>query len=244
MFDDVARKADGRRGARRGAFVALSAALQALLVLGLIFVGDRFRAAVTGTEPIVEVKFFHVAPPVPGPPPAPAPKRTPPVQARKEALRKPSPPTALVQPKAPAPVPEPTPPAEPPEESSGAEGGVVGGAPGGAGPGEQHGGAGDAPTFPKAGYRLPRLAVGTCLQSSLDVSKELQRTVSGPVTVKFAILGNGQPAYFQVLTHLHDSRLGEAIWRAVSACQWVPGADASGQPVSIWVVVPFRFEQS
>jgi outer membrane biosynthesis protein TonB len=244
MFDEIARKPDGRRRLRRVAWLTLSAAVQTALVLGLIVIGDRFRAAVTGTERIVDVKFFHAAQPVPGPPPAPAPKRPAPVHARKEPRPAPPATPALVQPKTPSPVPEPSPSPEPPEEEPpAAEGGVVGGAPGGT-PQGAPGGAGAEPTFAKAGYRLPRLAEGTCLQRSLDVSKELQRTVAGPVTVKFAILGNGQPAYFQVLTHLRDGRIAEAIWRAVAACRWVPGADPSGQPVSIWVVVPFKFEQS
>jgi TonB family protein len=242
MFDEVTRKPDRGR-ARRSAFIVLSAISQGIVVLALVVVGDRFRAAVTGTEPIVEVKFFKTAPAVPGPPPAPAPKRPAPVQARKEPPRMPSPPAALIQPKAPAPVPEPSPSTEPAEEPPSVEGGVVGGAPGGSGPGEQ-GGAGDAPTFPKAGYRLPRLAEGSCLRNSLDVPKDVQRSASGSVTVKFAVLGNGQPAYFQVLSHVQDGRIGEAIWKAVAACQWVPGADAGGKPVSIWVVVPFRFQQS
>lgn len=247
MFDRVASKPDVRGRARRGAFVALSAALQALVVVALVVVGDRFRAAVTGTEPIVDVRFFRpAAPPAPpAPPAAPAPRRATPPRARTERPIPPARPQALVQPKAPAPVPEPPPPEETEEPESQREGGVVGGAPGAApASGGSPGGSGDAPTFAKPGYRLPHLAVSTCLARSLDVSSELRRSLSGAVTVKFAILGNGSPAYFQVLGDVADRRVGDAIWKAVSGCQWVPGADASGQPVSIWVVVPFKFQSS
>jgi len=245
MFDEVTRKPDGRRRVRRGAFVVLSAALQVSLVLALVVIGDRFRAKITDTEPIVEVKFFK-APPAPAAPPAPpapppAPRRSPPVRARKEPISKP-PPSALVQPKAPPPLEEEPSPSEPPERDQGVEGGVVGGAPAASSDaGAQPGGVEEAPTFPKPGYRLPHLAEPTCVANSLDLSKELQRSVSGAIAVKFAILAEGRPAHFQILTHVPDNRIGEAIWHAVQSCRWVPGADAQGKPVSIWVILPIRF---
>jgi protein TonB len=251
MFEQIARRPDPGRRIRRAAFVALSAVLQAALVATLVIVGDRFRAAVTGTEPIVAVQFFRAAPTPPAPPPAPStPRSTPPaVRARRQPVRPAAPAQALVQPKAPAPVPEAPPPEEPADADapSADREGVVGGVPGAPAPSPgagSPGSAGEAPTFAKPGYRLPHPADGACLARSLDVSKDLRRSLSGAVTVKFAVLGDGTPAYFQVLTGVPNRRIGEAIWKAVAACQWVPGADASGQPASIWVVVPFRFQSS
>jgi protein TonB len=43
------------------------------------------------------------------------------------------------------------------------------------------------------------------------------------------------------MTQVPDARIGTAIWQAVQACRWVPGADAQGKPVSIWVILPIRF---
>jgi periplasmic protein TonB len=77
---------------------------------------------------------------------------------------------------------------------------------------------------------------------ALSIPKELQRSITGPVTVKFAIRKDGTPISFQVIGQVDDRRIADVIWRAVTSCHWVPGADPRGQPASIWVVVPFRFE--
>lgn len=240
MFDDVAKKADRRPTARRGAFVALSALLQTSVVIAVIFVGDQLRAAVTGSDPIVDVKFIRS--PFSSSAPPPPPRHSPSVRARTEPARQPSPPGAMIQPKEAPPESELAPSNEPqPEEGDAAEGGVVGGVVGGQG---QQGGSGldEAPTYATAGYRRPELAVRDCLQSSLKISRELQRSVSGPVTVKFAIRKDGSPSNFQVTTQVPDRRIGEAIWSVVTSCQWIAGADAKGRPASIWVIVPFRFQ--
>jgi len=159
---------------------------------------------------------------------------------------------AMIQPKAVRPEPTPPPPEEPPEEdesadagaddgTTGTEGGVVGGVPGGV----PHGGGGgsqDTPTYAAPGYRKPELAVRDCLKNAIHIPRDLQNSISRPVTVKFAIRKDGTPALFQVMTQLSDRRIGDVIWQAVASCHWVPGADPHGQPASIWVVVPFRFQ--
>ena len=38
-----------------------------------------------------------------------------------------------------------------------------------------------------------------------------------------------------------DQRIASSIWQAIQGCRWVPGADAQGKPVSIWVILPVRF---
>jgi protein TonB len=122
-------------------------------------------------------------------------------------------------------------------EQGGVVGGVVGGQVGGTGPKVE-----DTPTYPAAGYRKPELAVRGCLQSALSIPREVQRSISGPVTVKFAIRKDGTPTSFQVMGQLEDQRIADVIWKAVTSCHWIPGADPKGEPVSIWVVLPFRFE--
>ena len=37
----------------------------------------------------------------------------------------------------------------------------------------------------------------------------------------------------------HDG--GAAVWQAIRACRWLPGADAEGRPMRIWVTMPLRF---
>jgi protein TonB len=45
------------------------------------------------------------------------------------------------------------------------------------------------------------------------------------------------------MSDVPDKRISDAIWQAVQACRWVPGADAQGRPTSIWVILPLRFTQ-
>ena len=168
-------------------------------------------------------------------------------------MKRPSPEVAMVQPRKVEPEARPSPSEEPPppepqtEEGApggaagGQEGGVIGGVVGGQEDGTG-GPAEDTPTYATPGYRKPELAVHGCLQNALNIPRELQRSLSGPVTVKFAIRKDGTPASFQVMTQLEDGRVADVIWKAVTSCRWVPGADPKGQPVSIWIVVPFRFE--
>ena len=252
MFDSVTKKEPRGPKVRRGAFVALSAGLQVLLGLAILFVADRFRAAVTGNEPIVEVRFLKPASPaLPGPP---APPRQPPAVPRHKAepRREIPKPLAMVQPKTVPPEPPPAPPKEeempgPNEgadhggQTTGGEGGVVGGATGGS-PHGSGSGVEEAPTYAAAGYRKPELTERDCLQNAIHVPRDLQGLFSRPFTVKFAIRKDGSPAYFQMVTQASDGRIGDLIWRAVTSCHWRPGADPQGHTASIWVVVPFRFQ--
>jgi TonB family protein len=64
--------------------------------------------------------------------------------------------------------------------------------------------------------------------------------VGGPVTVRFAVYPDGRVEQLQVMNQLPDPRIGEAVVRAVRACEWVPGADADGAPAPLWVVQPIR----
>jgi len=49
------------------------------------------------------------------------------------------------------------------------------------------------------------------------------------------------PVYFPQIEVVGD--IANAIWQGVTSCKWEPGADASGKPTSIWVILPLRFEQ-
>jgi len=259
VFEEVTRRKDRRPAARRGAFVALSAVAEAGLLLALLALAARFRSPMQREEPLLPIQIVRsaasVSPPPAPPPPPPPRKASPKVQARKPPVTRPPSEVAMVQPRSVPTEPHPSPPEEPvgppPAESKEEEatsGGVAGGEPGGVVGGAvgwpREGGVPveEVPAYATAGYRRPELAQSGCLQGALSIPRDLRRSLSGPVTVKFAIGKDGTPTSFQVMGQLEDGRIADIIWKAVTSCRWVPGADPKGKPASIWVVVPFRFE--
>jgi outer membrane biosynthesis protein TonB len=98
----------------------------------------------------------------------------------------------------------------------------------------------DGPRYLASGFRSPRLAQADCLSENLRLPPQLAEMVAGPVTVKFAVYPDGRVDQLQVMNKLPDPRIGEAVARAVRACEWVPGADADGTPTPLWVVQPLR----
>jgi hypothetical protein len=98
----------------------------------------------------------------------------------------------------------------------------------------------DAPRYVGTGFRPPRLAQADCLSENLRLASHLAAMVTGPLTVKFAVYPDGRVEQLQVMNKLPDPRIGEAVVRAVRACEWVPGADADGTPAPLWVVQPIR----
>jgi TonB family protein len=99
----------------------------------------------------------------------------------------------------------------------------------------------DAPRYVGSGFRSPRLAQADCLSENLRLPPNVAAMVAGPITVKFAVHPDGRVDQLQVMNKLPDPRIGEAVARAVRACEWVPGADADGTPTPLWVVQPMRF---
>ncbi len=246
MFDEVTKQERGKRVARSAGYIAASAALQALCVLAIGFAGDQLRAAATGTAPLVAVKFIQASPSPLAAPPAPGHERKPPPKQRVEPPARPPPPMALIQPKE-VPVqlalPSTDPQSEPEGESSsnggGAEGGVIGGVMAGQAPGGS--GIRDGPVYATAGARKPAAAVRDCVQNTIRIPRDLQGFLSGPVVVEFAIRQDGTPTHFRMVTAVSDSRIADAIWQAVSNCQWIPGADEQGRPAWFRVTMPLRF---
>lgn len=247
MFEEVTKREGGKQAARRGAYVLGSTAFQALLVFAIITVSARIAAKVA-EGPLVPVKIVRSAPPPP-PPPPPPPARKKSTPKPKTETPKPRPnPMAMVQPKeVPAELKPPNP-NEPPEEEDtgsdeGVEGGVIGGVVGGQAPQPQAGGGvEDAPAYATSGYQKPAQARPNCVQSSVRIPRDLAGFVSStPVVVQFAIRPDGSPSRFTLKTPVPDPRIEQAIWHAIKECPWNPGKDARGTPVSIWVIMPFRF---
>jgi len=243
VFDEVIKTEGGKRVARKGAFLAGSTIVQILFVAFLIVAGERIRAAVK-SEPVVEVKFVKAAPPRPPPPPPPPAARKPPSDRPKTEVKK-APAMAMIQPKTVQEEIKPPDPNEPEEDyEGGEEGGVVGGVAGGqaTGPVSQHT-VEEAPRYVTTGFKPPRLGSKTCLAENLRLPPELLDMVSGPLTVKFAVYSTGAVGSIQILTAVPDPRIAEAIKRAISSCEWIPGADAQGKATALWVIQPFRFAE-
>ncbi|HET6921824.1 MAG TPA: hypothetical protein VFI16_01630 [Anaeromyxobacteraceae bacterium] len=234
MFDEVTKVEGGKRAARKGAFIFGSTLFQVVFVAAMILVGERIRAAAKA-EAVVEVKFVRAAPPPPPPPPPAAKRRTEP-RPKSDAPKTVAPPAAMIQPKEIAEEMKPPSPNEPPEpevDEGGSEGGVVGGV---------AGGVEEAPRYMTAGFRTPREKERGCLANSMRVPTALAGFVSGPITVKFAVRRDGSIGQVQIMSQVPDPRIGEIIARGLSSCEWIPGADAQGNPTSIWVIQPIRFK--
>jgi len=242
VFDEVTKRESGKNAARRAGFIFGSTVFQAALVAGIVAASALVKAKVID-EPKVEVKFVRqAAAPKPPPPPAapPRPKRPASDKPRTD-LPKPPPPQALIQPQEITPeMKAPDPNAAPePEYDWGDEGGdgegVVGGVVGGGG------GIEDAPAFATAGYRKPQMVTPKCVENTVRIPRDLAGYISGPITVQFAILKDGAPSQFKVITTGVPDRIAGAIWSAVQDCKWVAGADPQGRPTNIWVILPLRF---
>ena len=218
-----------------------STVVQALVVAAAAAASAAIGAKVTEPEPVT-VRRFRPAPVPRAPPPPPAAPRRVQMEKPKKGLPKPQP-QALLQPREIPKEVEPDPGPPEPEGDSGSGEGVVGGAAGGV-PGGAVGGSGasieEGPVDPTAGYRKPQLAEPGCVQRHIHVPEEWMERL-GVVTVKFAIGKDGSPSRFQSLSSGFAVRVAPSIWRAVQACRWIPGTDAQGRPVAIWVVLPVRF---
>jgi len=245
VFDEVTKKEGGKQAARRASYVLGSTLFQGVVVALIVTASAYIKAEVIDEPKTVDVKFVKTAPPPPPPPPAPPPpaRKRPPDEKPRTDLPKPPPPQALIQPQEIQPEMKAPDPNEPPEPeydygSTSASEGVIGGAVGGGQPSVE-----DAPAYAMAGFRKPRQAVPNCVQQSVRIPKNLAGFISGPVTVQFAIGKDGAPGRFTVKTQGLPEGIANAIWQGVTSCKWEPGADASGKPTSIWVILPLRFEQ-
>jgi len=100
----------------------------------------------------------------------------------------------------------------------------------------------DAPVYASGGYKTPLMAEAGCVQRKVRMPDEVLDRVAGKsITVKFAVGRDGAPSRFQMMSQGIPDRASIAIWDAIQACAWVAGADAAGNPVAIWVIMPFRF---
>jgi protein TonB len=99
----------------------------------------------------------------------------------------------------------------------------------------------DAPAYATAGFKKPTMESPGCVQRTIRLTQDMLDYVKGPVTVKFAVLRDGTPSRFEVMTPNTHDRIAAAIWQAVRDCKWVAGADAQARATNIWVILPLRF---
>jgi protein TonB len=191
---------------------------------------------------VVAVKFVKAAAPKPPAPPPPPAAKKPPSDRPKTEVKK-APPMAMVQPKTVEDEIKPADPNEVEEEYDYGDGdgtGVIGGVVGGQAPTART--VEEAPRYLATGFKPPRLADKSCLADRMHLSSAIaERVQPGPITCKFAVYSNGAVGSFQVLTPV-DHQVAEFIKRAVTSCEWVPGADQQGRPTALWVIQPFRFQ--
>ena len=249
MFDDVIRTARGQRYARRACYVASSSLALAAVVLLAVWRG-AWSPAGAPFVPLLPVRIMSAgaaegrAAPLPN---ARAAGQRPLLKPRPEAVRKRPRVAAVAMPRPAHPRPEeleerPMPAEE--EGSSGADSGTDSGTGASAGSGSDAGSdadTGDLAAYPGAGWRRPEQARRGCVQESVRIPHDLRGFVSGPIMVRFAIGRDGEPSAFEVLGANPDARIGGAIWQAIKSCRWIPGADARGRPMKIWVIMPLRF---
>jgi protein TonB len=93
------------------------------------------------------------------------------------------------------------------------------------------------------GFQAPRLAQRNCISDNLRLPAQLSGSVPDAVTARIAVTASGTPTQVQVMGQVADTRISDAVKRAVESCDWIPGADAEGKPTALWVVMPIRLSR-
>jgi hypothetical protein len=96
------------------------------------------------------------------------------------------------------------------------------------------------------GATPPAEAKPGCFASYLRMqdSNTLMTGVLGKSVAQWAVCSDGSVGAFAV--HARGDQMAREIvrdkaWRAVQACAWVPGRDAAGHPVDMWMFAPLNF---
>jgi protein TonB len=100
----------------------------------------------------------------------------------------------------------------------------------------------EAPRWVTTGFRKPAEVEPGCVAASIRLPPDLAGFVSQRLTVKFAVNRDGSVGRVELLADVPDRRIEAAIVRALGSCRWRPGADARGEPIALWVILPIRFE--
>jgi hypothetical protein len=93
----------------------------------------------------------------------------------------------------------------------------------------------EAPLYATSGATPPREASKGCVARSVRPTG-----FAGSVIARFAVRPDGKTSDFGLLSPA-PPEVGPAILLAVESCEWIPGRDAAGKVVAMWVHMPFRF---
>jgi len=98
-----------------------------------------------------------------------------------------------------------------------------------------------APPAGAGRYVRPRQAVPSCIQNRLSAFK-IPDGVRLPerATMRFAVHPDGRVSDVSSTTPV-PAQFSDAVRDAVEGCTWVPGTDAKGKPIGMWVLLPFKF---
>jgi len=261
VFDRIVDRQLPRRIANRGVYSFFTGIFQSALMGAALFVSAH-PAAVEPDLPPLQVQFVRSVggarsgPARPRAPRAALPGR--PAGPRTVLVAKKAPPAALLQPHeviAEIRIPNP---GEAPEEFGGGGGGegdeeaVVGGVPDDGGESEENlppalstggdGGIEEAAQYFTAGFRRPVEENPGCFAASLRLPPDLTGFISEVLTVKFVVGREGRIGKIELLSQVPDRRIALAIENALRICHWRPGADGTGQPIALWVILPLRFQ--
>jgi hypothetical protein len=94
-----------------------------------------------------------------------------------------------------------------------------------------------------APYTPPRSKEPLCVQKNVRIPRAMEAYVTGPLTVKFAVLSDGRIDGFSMLTIGVPDEVALLVKDAVESCTWMPGTDQTGRPALIWVLLPLRFDR-
>lgn len=95
------------------------------------------------------------------------------------------------------------------------------------------------PEYAVAGYTPVRMKEPGCVVASLRRNSRWLDATAVPLTAKFAVEPDGTVRAFEMMTRTTEANAA-AVLSAVAGCAWIPGADPSGRPASLWAILPVR----
>jgi protein TonB len=97
------------------------------------------------------------------------------------------------------------------------------------------------PSVARDGQLRPRLKSPGCVAISLQTRRDVDAFAGESARVRFAVEETGKVSQFTYLSGPTDPRVANAIWSSIQRCDWAPGADAQGRPLTLWVTMPVSF---
>jgi hypothetical protein len=97
------------------------------------------------------------------------------------------------------------------------------------------------PSSGREGMQKARQASAGCVVNSLRLPRDIIDVAGESAVVKFAVNDTGQVSQFSYLSGPTDPRVSSQIWAAVQRCDWVPGINVQGRPITLWVTMPIKF---